>query len=86
MTDDKGVGKFAEGLQYATPVTLCLCATIIAVAALLSNSNDSVKIAFAGAAGSGLAGAAGLARTPQDKKSSQAVGDISTAENINVER
>lgn len=80
-TDKQAATPVAEILQASTPHCLALCAALVSIAALFSDSTDSVKIAFAGAAATGLGAAAGLARSPQDKSG---VKQISNAENVDV--
>jgi hypothetical protein len=80
-TDKRTATPIAEILQASTPHCLAICAALISIAAILSNSTDSVKIAFAGAAATGLGAAAGLARSPDSKAG---VKQISNAENVDV--
>lgn len=73
-----------EILQAATPLGLAVCATVIGVAALMSTASDSVKIAFAGAAGTGLGAAAGLAMPRRQSDSGTGVKQINRADNVDV--
>lgn len=73
--------EIAEIVQECIPGVLAVAATAIAIAALLSDGSDSVKIAFAGAASTGLGAAAGLAQSSGKKTGTQ---EIAKAENVGL--
>lgn len=68
-----------EFLRYGTPWCLAVCGTAIALAAMFSDSNGQDRIAAFGVATTALAGAAGLARSPEK-------GDVvRKADNVDVQ-